>query len=457
MIDIGSGYDMPPKICPDCRSEILRDGHNIPLEMFFCSKGESLPGIVLDISDEIRDKAMQYAADIFGRDKIITAGRISTVREKTARIFLRNYCENRGIHLNSAETERFIFNCVGVKRTTSYHPGGIFIIPKEYEIYDFTPVQRVNYMGITATHFDYGTLNKTLLKLDMIGQTVPMLYKQLEELTGIKIDDVPTFDPQVYELFTSADPIGINNAELGVRYGTLGIPGFSTEFEMQMFDTVMPKCFSDLIKISGLAHGTGTWLNNARELIQNGICTLSEVIGTRDDIMIYLMKKGIDRRTAFNIAETTGRGKSNDEIYKKLAAHGVPKWYIESCKKIKHLLPKAHAAEYAMAAARLAWFKLYKPAEFYAAVISSHIYIEFETILNGKAAVKQRLAELSEKTDITLRERDTANALQLAYEMMMRGIAVTPMSDKSSDTKAFVIKNGNTEVSFPLLNSRRFD
>lgn len=437
-----SGYDLPPKLCPNCKTEMIRGGSNIFSEAFFGNKKDLLPHIELNFSEDIFENVQCRIGEIFGKNNIISAGRIITVNEKNARSFWKNYCGKRGIQPSPAETERFIYCCTRVKASDLCSPGSVFIIPREYNVCDFTPVQQTGYLrkyDRTASHFDSSALNKTFFKIGLYEHCIPTLYGRLEKLTGIKITAVPINDPEIFKLFISG--------------GTLGIPGFGTEFEMRMLDTVQPECFSDLIKISGLSHGTGTWLNNAQMLIQNKICTLSEVISSQDDIIDFLLKRGFDIQDALDISEAVRSGKADDEICKKLAVRGVPEWYIESCKKIKHLPPKAYSAEYALAAARLAWFKIYKPAEFYAAVISTHISIESETILNGRSAVKQRLTELSEKADITLRERDTAEVLRLAYEMMTRGIAVISSEKNGSDFPDHIIKNGSTEIPFSILNS----
>lgn len=316
-------------------------------------------------------------------------------------------------------------------RTTGSHPGGIVIIPNDCEVYDFTPVQRPACdpnSDILTTHFDFHALRDTVLKLSVLGDNTFTLFKRLGDMTGIKMSDVPIDDPLVYRLFTSAEPLKLSE-NTGVLCGTLGIPRFSTEFVMQMLIEAQPKTFSDLVKISGLSHGKNTWTYNARNLIRDGVCTVSEVIASRDDIILYLTRKGIEPILAYNIAETIRIGCAeemfDDELCNEFRKHGIPQWFAESCKRIDYLFPKAAAAEYVTAAVKLVWFKLYYPAEFYAAVLSEFIYdIELDTIMNGKEAVKQRIDTLREKKDKTVREQRILDTLPLISELMFRGIEI---------------------------------
>jgi DNA polymerase III subunit alpha, Gram-positive type len=444
---VGSGYDLPDKECEKCGTLYTKDGHDIPFETFLGFKGDKVPDIDLNFSGEYQPRAHAYTKDLFGEEYVYRAGTIGTVADKTAYGYVRGYASDHNVTYRGAEIDRLVSGCTGVKRTTGQHPGGIIVVPDYMDIYDFCPIQFPaddKNSEWKTTHFDFHSIHDNLLKLDILGHDDPTVIRMLQDLSEMDPKTIPTSDPEVMKIFSGTESLGVTEEQIMCKTGTLGIPEFGTRFVRQMLEETKPSTFSELVQISGLSHGTDVWLNNANELIANGTCVLKDVIGCRDDIMVYLIYKGLEPSLAFKIMESVRKGKGlSEEWIDEMKKNDVPDWYISSCLKIKYMFPKAHATAYVLMAVRIAYFKVHLPVYFYAAYFTVRADdFDLDAMIQGSDAVRIRINEINAKgLDAAPKEKSLLTVLELALEMNERGFSFQKVDLYRSSATEFIVEN----------------
>ncbi|UTR10832.1 PolC-type DNA polymerase III [Evansella sp. LMS18] len=454
---VGSGFDLPDKDCEKCGTKYKKDGQDIPFETFLGFKGDKVPDIDLNFSGDYQPVAHNYTKELFGEEYVYRAGTIGTVAEKTAYGFVKGYEDDNQLQLRGAEIDRLVSGCTGVKRTTGQHPGGIIVVPDYMDIYDFSPIQYPaddSSSEWKTTHYDFHSIHDNLLKLDILGHDDPTVIRMLQDLSGMDPKDIPVDDPEVFKLFGGTEALGVTEEQIMCKTGTYGIPEFGTRFVRQMLEETKPNTFSELVQISGLSHGTDVWLNNAADLIADGTCVLKDVIGCRDDIMVYLIYKGLEHSLAFKIMEFVRKGKGlQEEWIEEMKKHGVPDWYISSCLKIKYMFPKAHAAAYVLMAVRIAYFKVYHPILFYAAYFTVRADdFELDTMIRGSASIRKRIEEIYAKgLDATPKEKSVVTVLELSLEMCERGLSFQKVDLYRSSATEFIVDGDSLIPPFNAL------
>lgn len=456
---VGSGFDLPSKVCPECGELLVSDGHDIPFETFLGFKGDKVPDIDLNFSGEYQAKAHDYTKELFGEDYVYRAGTIGTIAERTAFGYVKGYEGDMQHNYRGAEVDRLVKGITGVRRTTGQHPGGIIVIPDDMDVFDFTPIQypaNAQDSEWYTTHFDFHSIEDNVLKLDILGHDDPTMIKMLEDLSGIPAEDIPLNDPDVMSLFKGPEVLEVTPEQIFSKTGTLGIPEFGTPFVREMLEQTKPDTFSELLQISGLSHGTDVWLGNAQELINKHDIPLADVIGTRDDIMVYLQYKGLDDSLAFQIMEHVRKGRGiPDEWQEEMRANDVPEWYIQSCLKIKYMFPKAHAAAYIIMALRIAYFKVHYPMYYYATFFSIRAKdFDLTAMTAGKETLKARINEIYAKgMDATQKENTLVVTLEVANEMLERGYEIKMVDLEKSDAENFTIEGNSLIAPFRAVPS----
>ena len=448
---VGSGFDLPDKNCPNCDAIYIKEGQDIPFETFLGFKGDKVPDIDLNFSGEYQPRAHDYTKVLFGEDYVYRAGTIGTVADKTAFGYVKGYQQDHNLQLRGAEIERLATGCTGVKRTTGQHPGGIIVIPDYMDIFDFTPIQFPaddRKSEWRTTHFDFHSIHDNVLKLDILGHDDPTVIRMLQDLSGIDPKTIPTDDPEVMKIYSSTESLGVTEEQIMCKTGTLGIPEFGTRFVRQMLEDTKPTTFSELVQISGLSHGTDVWLGNAQELIHNKICTLPEVIGCRDDIMVYLIYQGLEPSLAFKIMESVRKGKGlTEDMETEMRKNEVPEWYIDSCKKIKYMFPKAHAAAYVLMGVRVAYFKVHHPILYYAAYFTVRAEdFDLDSMAKGSNSIRAQIEDINAKgLEASNKEKNLLTVLELALEMCERGFSFQTVDLYRSSANEFII-DGNSLI-----------
>lgn len=456
--DYDCGVDMPDKVCPECGTQYLKEGFNIPFETFLGFEANKEPDIDLNFAGEYQGTAQKYVEEIFGAENVYKAGTIGTIKDRTAYGYVAKYFEERDMKVNRFEMDRLTTCCEGVRRTTGQHPGGIIIVPKGHEIYEFCPVQHpANDVksDIITTHFDYHSIDENLLKLDILGHDAPSMIRHLQDMTGVDPLTVPIKDPRVMSIFNGIEGLGIEDPDYKFTHGSYGIPEFGTPFVRKMLDDVKPTTFEELIRISGFSHGTDVWVGNARNLIVDGTASMKEAIATRDDIMNYLRKKGLPDSDAFTIMESVRRGNGLTEEQEQLMMENdVPDWYIDSCRKIQYMFPRAHAVAYVIMSSRIAYYKVYHPLEFYAVYFTAKVdNFDEKTILQGQKAIELRMEEIIRKgSDASKKEEAELPVLEVAYEMCARGFEFAPARLGVSDALRFNVHDGRVVLPFVAIS-----